>query len=344
MTALPLTWVQLAHNTVLASIDQHASLPEASGHRLRPSAAYHEDVRLYVDSLPTGIAPQQADRTALFVRYTCWFYGVLHSRGLMAGCLDHALAALADLARAELDLAQHPDLLPALSAARQALTVPLLPPTYTTLYHPALPSAADCQQGLLAGQTAAVGRLLARAMREGHSLAEVEVGLLQPSLYGIGQLWQDNRITVAQEHLASAVAQNVMSRAYLHADFAPANGRKAVLACVADNHHALGLTMVADALETAGWAVVNLGANVPQAALLEMLETEQPDLLALSLSMPGQEKAARAALQAIRGEWGGHRPALWVGGLTTLGFPQLARALGADEWSADAVDMLAKLA
>lgn len=35
----------------------------------------------------------------------------------------------------------------------------------------------------------------------------IAIGLVQPALYAVGQLWQRNEITVAQEHLACSITQ-----------------------------------------------------------------------------------------------------------------------------------------
>lgn len=53
----------------------------------------------------------------------------------------------------------------------------------------------------------------------------------------VGNLWQRNRITVVQEHLASAISQNVLVGAYLKASFLAPIGQSAVFACVEGNHH-----------------------------------------------------------------------------------------------------------
>ena len=54
--------------------------------------------------------------------------------------------------------------------------------------------------------------------------------------------------------------------------------RRVLLACVAGNHHAVGLRMVADAFQLAGWDVQYLGANVPTAALVRQAAEWNPTL------------------------------------------------------------------
>jgi methanogenic corrinoid protein MtbC1 len=119
--------------------------------------------------------------------------------------------------------------------------------------------------------------------------------VIQPALYNIGQKWQDNQVTVAQEHLATAISQSVMTYGLLKSEVPPANGRRTVLACVEGNQHAVGLQMVADAFQLAGWDVHYLGANVPTGALLQHVVNCRPDLLGLSVSFAQQLRVVRTS-------------------------------------------------
>ncbi len=106
-------------------------------------------------------------------------------------------------------------------------------------------------------------------------------------MYRIGELWSQSRITVADEHLATAVCQRVLASLYasLHVERVGA-GTRVLLACVEGQHHAMGLRMVADVLEGAGHAVVCLGGDVPTAALLSAVDRHEPDVVGLSITMP----------------------------------------------------------
>ena len=114
---------------------------------------------------------------------------------------------------------------------------------------------AGCQREALA--------VVNRCIDSGHSLVDVELHVIQPSLYHIGEEWQANRVSVAKEHMATAIALSVMTMGLLRSPPPAAIDRRVLLACVAGNHHAVGLRMVADAFQLAGWDVQYLGADVP---------------------------------------------------------------------------------
>ena len=52
------------------------------------------------------------------------------------------------------------------------------------------------------------------ARNSGIELSTIYVGVFQPALREIGRLWQQNSISVADEHLATAITQAAMARAY----------------------------------------------------------------------------------------------------------------------------------
>ena len=133
------------------------------------------------------------------------------------------------------------------------------------------------EEDLLAGRHKQAAAIFQQSYLACQDLVETALHLVQPALYRIGQKWQENRISVSREHLATAIAQSILARGYSHAQpVLPRNG-KVVLACVAGNDHGvLGLTMVADALEQEGWEVFNLGANNPTGSIVTMVPRLAP--------------------------------------------------------------------
>ena len=120
---------------------------------------------------------------------------------------------------------------------------------------------------------------------------EMAVRMIQAAIIDIRRIWQQNRITVVQEHLATAISQNVLARTYIDAEFARPNGKKAMFTATASNQHSLGLRILSDAFETDGWEVSYLGADVPVTDLIRQIDADKPDLLCLSLTLPSPAKA-----------------------------------------------------
>lgn len=174
--------------------------------------------------------------------------------------------------------------------------------------------AARYLEALLAGdRDAAVRTALDEGIARGLSVPDLYLGVIQPAQHRIGELWQENRVTVAHEHVATAISQLVMALAYPALPRQPANGKRTLVACVDDELHDLGARMVADFFEMAGFDVRYLGANLPADSLVGMVREESPDLTILSVTMAFHLDAAREAIRRLR-EAGGDRLRVGLGG------------------------------
>jgi methanogenic corrinoid protein MtbC1 len=163
--------------------------------------------------------------------------------------------------------------------------------------------------------------------------------VVQEAQREVGRLWQLNHISVAQEHMATSIAQVVLSHLYEHASPEPPNGKRVLLACVEREQHELPARLVADALELGGFEVRYLGANVPTDSLLILAHHEQPDLLALSVTLSLNVPALREAVRQLRARLGPRLPLL-VGGHALRWVPGLAAELGVEGYGVDAEEAL----
>jgi methanogenic corrinoid protein MtbC1 len=168
--------------------------------------------------------------------------------------------------------------------------------------------------------------------------------VFQPAMHEIGRLWQENRITVADEHLATAITQLAMSRLYeqLFGDRADA-GPLLVAACAEDERHELGLRMICDLLELDGWDTVFLGASVPVEDLVRMVKERRPEVVALSASITPHLARVREAVRAIREAMPEGGPVIAIGGRAFAGDAALAERMGADLTAKDAVEVAERL-
>lgn len=140
--------------------------------------------------------------------------------------------------------------------------------------------------------------LIEEGLKCGASVEDVQLRVIQEAQREIGVLWQENRISIAEEHMATAISSLALAHVFQHASSRPANGRKVVVACVDGELHDFPARLVADALDLEGFDVRFLGASVPVEALLAVLAKEQPDLLALSVTMSFNVPRSPAELRA----------------------------------------------
>ena len=326
-------WRDQAVATVTEALyARHPELEQRFGARGRQVC--REDTGYHLDYLQAAI---DTGESAPFLNYARWLSDILEHRGVPAGHLDESFALLEIFFNRHLPVEQAAACAAILGASRNTKNLPRAPYIQSRL--PALPHTSDYRDAILSGNQPSAQALMINTMRDGN-YGQAAVGMIQPALYEIGRLWQENRISVAQEHLATAVSQNVLARAYMQAEFAPPNGRHAVFACVPGNQHSLGPRMLSDIFETAGWEATYLGADVPIPDLIRLLDARRPQLLALSLCLPAQLAVTRDAIARIRAELGERCPEIWVGGLASLSSERLWRIVQADGWAADALHAL----
>jgi methanogenic corrinoid protein MtbC1 len=189
---------------------------------------------------------------------------------------------------------------------------------------------------LIEGDAATARAIIEDIAGNGPGYTQIATHLLQPALYAIGGQWERNEITIAQEHLAAAIAQTLLVELFLEGPFEPSRGSKVLLAGVEHNQHVIGLRMVADAFELSGWSVQYLGANTPTEALLAQIDKTSPDRVGLSVSLVQQLPTLRHCIAALRSEFRERCPVILVGGIPTNQFDDIWRRLGADAWSPDA--------
>jgi methanogenic corrinoid protein MtbC1 len=271
--------------------------------------------------------------------YLCWHASVLATRGIAPEQIELPLTWLGQYFVRRMDPAAGTVVADALTDAwanfqNERLAAPAAPQAPTERW----PEATAFEDALLAGDQSGSFAVLNTCLDLGGSLVDFERCVIQPALYAIGEKWQAGEVSVSQEHMATAIVQVVMTAGLLRSPPPALNGKRVLLACVAGNHHAIGLRMVCDAFQLAGWDVRYLGADVPSEALIAHVGDWKPDLLALSASFPQHLTTVREVITQVRVRFGSARPATIVGGLAINRFASLVGMVGADAQSADAAE------
>jgi len=197
--------------------------------------------------------------------------------------------------------------------------------------------AEDFLSALLRGDRRGANQLVDAALDSNPDLRSLYLDILQPAMREVGRLWQENGISVADEHLATAIAQAAMGRAF-ERSYVWHDRRTPTLiaACAEDERHQMGLRMLCDLLELEGWDTTYLGASVPVESLVAIVVKRKPDVVAVSATIAPHLPRVRSAVGAIRGSGLSPMPLIIIGGLAVGGDEELARRLGADLTASDA--------
>lgn len=102
------------------------------------------------------------------------------------------------------------------------------------------------------------------AMDAGMEPESVLLDVIAPVQRRIGTEWAANKITVAQEHAATAINDRVIATLAHHPRCRrDADAGRVTVACVDGEWHALPARLLAEVLRLRGWQVDFLGAQVP---------------------------------------------------------------------------------
>jgi methanogenic corrinoid protein MtbC1 len=184
--------------------------------------------------------------------------------------------------------------------------------------------------------------VLLDAVRSGRSVAEVYETVITPALGEVGRMWHLGEATVADEHYVTMATQNALSVLRSKLPQVRPNGRRALAASVGGDLHDLGIRMVADLLESEGWQVDCLGANMPTGDLVEHAVDEmgrqQFQLIALSASTGLAVRGVAGAIEALRAASPEARAPVMVGGGVFAMVSDLWKVVGADGCARSASD------
>jgi MerR family transcriptional regulator, light-induced transcriptional regulator len=138
---------------------------------------------------------------------------------------------------------------------------------------------------LLQGNRAECSKLVDALIEQKVSHRDIYEDLFKRALYDVGELWQQNRISVATEHMATALIEGLIHRIAAQKAPTETSKKKILSACVESEQHQVGIKMVSDIFEAHGWESIFAGASMPKSELMRFIEEQNPDLVAISLNI-----------------------------------------------------------
>src|SRR5581483_1461072 len=104
--------------------------------------------------------------------------------------------------------------------------------------------------------------------------------VIVPYLHELGERWERNEVSIAQEHFASTLLRGRLLG--LARGWGRGVGPAAVLACAPGEQHDLGLLAFGLALRARGWRIVYLGADTPIASVADAARSCSPAVVVVS--------------------------------------------------------------
>jgi methanogenic corrinoid protein MtbC1 len=143
--------------------------------------------------------------------------------------------------------------------------------------------------------------VLEDALELGKAPKELLLDVLIPGQREVGRLWMNGTWSVADEHAATAVAEQALTVVAPPRRSAP-TARRIALACAEGEWHTMPARLAAELARTSALDVVMLGPSIPATHLQRYLRAASPTALALSATMPTNLIGASRSIQAARAE------------------------------------------
>ncbi len=140
-------------------------------------------------------------------------------------------------------------------------------------------------ESLLKGDRRNCSNLAHEYLAQNPSVKDLYEEVFKKALYEVGLLWENNKITVATEHIATAITEGILNELFEQIVSGKKFNKKVVVACVENEQHQVGIKMVADIFELKGWESFFLGTGIPTSELVKFIHEVKPDILAISLSV-----------------------------------------------------------
>jgi methanogenic corrinoid protein MtbC1 len=299
-----------------------------------------EDVCFHIDFLRGAI---EADSAAPFEDYVCWTARVLSARGIAPGFLAENLQQIADTPADLLDSNEQAQVSRIIRAGIGALArAGAASPAAGREWRSEFESIRRLfTQAILLGQRKAALAMVMEAVDQGTPAVDVYVDILQAALFEVGRRWEGNQITVAEEHMATAIVQYVIAQIYHHIE-RPANvkGRVVVTGVQGELHH-VGANIVADVLEANGWDVRFLGTNLPREGILRVIEDQRASVVGVSVTMLFNIPQLISLIDAVDRAFGRESVRVIVGGAAFQAAHGLWKETGAHGFANDAREVAA---
>jgi methanogenic corrinoid protein MtbC1 len=142
----------------------------------------------------------------------------------------------------------------------------------------------DYFNGLLEGDKNRCRTVVDRLLEEKTDIIEIYTDLFQKSLYQVGKMWDQSKLSIGDEHLGTEITEELLY--YCSSKIVPRNQikKKALVTCVNKEFHKIGARMAADVFVLNGWETYFLGASTPTKEILKYVEAKKPDIVGLSFS------------------------------------------------------------
>jgi methanogenic corrinoid protein MtbC1 len=298
------------------------------------------DACFHIDFLAGAM---EAGSPEAFADYSRWTAGMLGARGIPAHTLEENLSQLSKHLALALLPKERDAVAIFLARGREACAEPAPGPDALAGSGGLTLTREVFLSAILRGQRQAALNVVEEALRSGHGHVDIYLDVFSEALRRVGEHWELNKISVAQEHIATSIVQYAIATIYPRMAPAVVDRGRMVVTGVAGELHQIGANLVADAMEASGWMVQFLGTNLPHASVLKAVEESSAEVLCISTTIVANLPAAAELVRTVRGKLAERTPRIVLGGGAYRRTTPFAVEMGAEAAHTDLRAALATL-
>jgi len=199
----------------------------------------------------------------------------------------------------------------------------------------------DIKNAIFDGEENKIVELVKKALDEGQTASEIQDKGLVEGLRATGDAFERGEKFIPEMLLSSeAMKRAMVILKPLLVEGAGGGFGKAVLATVEGDVHDIGLELVGTMLETAGFEVRNMGADVPTEDIVEAVKEDKPHIVGLSALLSNTMDIMPDVIEALAVAGLRDSVKVMVGGAPVK--QDFADEIGADGWAYDAASAVPK--
>ena len=198
--------------------------------------------------------------------------------------------------------------------------------------------ASRFRRELLEGSEAGAWLVVDQALAAAQTPQQCYLDLVSGSMAVIGEEVEAGVLTIADQYVAAAIAQRIVARLGTRFRRRGRSRGTVVLGAPTGERHALPIAIVADLVRLAGFAVLELGADVPPEAFA-LAALRAPRLVAVGIGVTTVDRldAATAVVAAVRAA--APDVPIILGG-QAIRSPEIASLVGVTEWAPDGASVV----
>ena len=205
----------------------------------------------------------------------------------------------------------------------------------------------EMRQAIIDGKAPLVKELTEKALREEVKPAEIFPQVIVPAMDEVGRRMRDCEFFIPEVLIAARAARAATDilRPLLVDDAAARSAGTVVCCTVKGDLHDIGKNIVAMMLESAGFRIIDLGADVSPEKIVEVVRERGANLVAMSALLTTTMVNMKAVIEALAAAGLRDQVKVMVGGAPVT--ESWAHSIGADGYGKDApaaVDLARSLA